>query len=146
MKSIERITLLFYAAFAALCFILFVVPGSRDLSGGYYLGDHDGLNIYLDLRRDGTYRAQWPGCGGSCGSARGSWTAGEQLLTFFPSEEKGRLAGRLGSLSIMRNYWRTALVSTRGDHSFHYGPNGRTAFYRQNRPWFLFPRMVGEKD
>lgn len=140
MKGIKRITLIFYAAFLALLFMLFVVPESRDLAGSYYRGDHAGYDIYLDLRPDGTYKAEWPGCGGTCGAARGAWKTVEDKLMFFPSEEKGRLQGYLPELNIVRSYWRTVLVPDLGTEYYkRYGQNARSAFYRRNRPWFVFP-------
>jgi len=140
MKGIKRITLIFYAAFFALCFILFVVPESRNLAGAYYLGDHAGINVYLDLLPDGTYKADWPGCGGSCGAERGAWKAEQDKLAFFPAEDKGRLTGYLRQLNIVRNYWRTVFVRNPGDKYYkRYGPDGRSAFFRRNRPWFVLP-------
>jgi|GEM_PF-3662168 len=144
MKGIKRITLIFYAAFLALCFMLFVVPESRDLAGSYYRGDLAGRDIYLDLKPDGTYKAEWPGCGGSCGAARGAWKSVNNALVFYPAEETGRMKGLVRVLHIVRNYWRTVLVpDPNSEYYKRYEPDGRSAFYRRSRPWFVFPYPTG---
>ena len=140
MKGIKHIALIFYALFAVLCFILFIVPERRDLAGSYYRGDHTGYNIYLDLLPDGTYRAEWQGCLGSYGAARGAWKSAGGKIIFYPSEEKGKMKGHLRELNIVRNYWRTAFVPDPNNEYYRkYGPNEYSAFYRRSRPWFVLP-------
>src|SRR5215813_11583896 len=63
-------------------------PDAKGVAGDYYRGDGTGYNIYLTLKADGKYTAEWQGCLGKYGEASGQWTLRGKQIVFKPSKEK----------------------------------------------------------
>ena len=117
-----------------VCVVLFLVTASRELPGSYYRGDGRGYNIYLDLLPDGTYTAEWQGCLGLYGTARGAWKRENKKIVFSPSEEKNMMKGHLRELHITHGYWRPVLVPDLNDELYRKaGVNKYTAFQKRNK-------------
>ena len=94
--------------------------------GSYYRGDGLGYNILLDLSHDGSYGAEWHGCLGLYGTARGSWSvSGEQIL-LSPSKEKDMLEGHLRQLDVVKHGDQWILVQS-DDREF-YDAHGLSAY------------------
>ena len=75
---------------------------AKAVSGSYYRGDGTGYNIYLTLKPNGSYAAEWQGCLGKYGEASGKWNLNEKRITFHPSKEEGNLKGHLKSLDVQK--------------------------------------------
>jgi hypothetical protein len=75
---------------------------AKAISGSYYRGDGTGYNIYLTLKRDGSYAAEWHGCLGKYGDASGTWRLDGDRITFSPSSETDMMKDHLRTLDVMR--------------------------------------------
>ncbi len=111
------------------------LPSSAtSLVGSYYRGDGLGYNLYLDLRADGKYNAQWKGCLGLYGEARGTWTVIDDKVVFTPRKETGMMKDHLKELHIVQHAGQTVFVSDLHDDYYEkYGPDERIAFHRQSK-------------
>ena len=133
MKNIKRITFV-ACVVIGICIALFLVTANGELAGSYYRGDGKGYNIYLDLMPDGTYKAEWQGCLGLYGTARGVWKHENKKIVFSPTEEKDMMKGHLRELNIVRGYWRPVLVPDLGDDYYRkYGANKYSAFHKRRK-------------
>lgn len=104
------------------------------LAGSYYRGDHTGYNIYLDLLANGRYDAQWHGCLGVYGTARGTWTVIDDRVVLSPSKETDMMKGHLRELHIVQHEGQTVFVPDLHDDYYQkYGPNEYAAFHRQTQ-------------
>src|SRR5437899_888604 len=63
-------------------------PNAKAVVGSYYRGDGTGYNIYLTLKENGKYTAEWHGCLGKYGEASGQWTLSDKRIAFKPAKEK----------------------------------------------------------
>ena len=77
-------------------------PNAKAVAGDYYRGDGTGYNIYLVLKEDGKYTAEWHGCLGTYGEAAGQWTVKDKRIAFKPSEEKDMMKGHLKNLDVLK--------------------------------------------
>ena len=77
-------------------------PNAKAVAGNYYRGDGTGYNIYLTLKADGKYTAEWHGCLGKYGEASGLWTLKDKKIAFKPSNEQGMIKGHLKTLDILQ--------------------------------------------
>ena len=106
--------------------------GGTALAGSYYRGDHTGYNIYLDLLASGTYKAEWHGCLGVYGTARGTWTMVDGRIVLSPSKETDMMKGELRELHIIQQKGQTLFVPDLHDDYYQkYGPDEYAAFHRQ---------------
>ena len=140
MMMIERIKILT----SILCGTLLVgctphrsspLPRSAvGLAGNYYRGDGTGYNIYLDLLSCGRYDAQWHGCLGVYGTARGTWTMVNDRVVLSPVKETDMMKGHLRELHVVKLESQTVLVPDLHDDYYQkYGPDAYAAFYRQDK-------------
>jgi len=79
-----------------------VPPNPKAVAGNYYRGDGTGYNIYLTLKENGKYTAEWHGCLGKYGEASGQWTLAGKSITFKASKEKDMMKGHLKSLDVLK--------------------------------------------
>ena len=90
----------------------------RPFAGSYYRGDGLGYNISLDLKPDGSYDAQWHGCLGLYGTARGSWAVSSDHILLSPSKERDMMKGHLRQLDIVQHGDQWILVQS-DDRDFY---------------------------
>jgi hypothetical protein len=93
-------------------------PNAKAVAGSYYRGDGTGYNIYLTLKTDGKYTAEWHGCLGKYGEASGQWTLKDKQITFKPSKEKDMMKGHLKALDILKFKGKWIFVPT-DDRDFY---------------------------
>jgi len=107
---------------------------NASLVGSYYRDDHTGYNIYLDLLPSGKYKAEWHGCLGVYGTARGTWIADEKKVVLSPSKETDMMKGHLRELHIVRQQGQTVFVPDLHDDYFQkYGPDEYAAFHKKEK-------------
>src|SRR2546423_9879807 len=75
---------------------------AKAVAGTYYRGDGAGYNIYLTLKENGKYTAEWHGCLGKNGEASGQWTLADKRITFNPSREEDMMKGHLKKLDVLK--------------------------------------------
>lgn len=75
---------------------------AKAISGSYYRGDGKGYNIYLTLKPNGSYAAEWHGCLGKYGDASGTWRLDGSRIAFSPSSETDMMKGHLQALDVQR--------------------------------------------
>lgn len=80
------------------------------LVGRYYGGDGLGYNIWIQLDADGSYSADWHGCLGVYGEARGQWKAEGDQVVFLPGQENELLVGHLRTATTVQHGGRLGLV------------------------------------
>lgn len=109
-------------------------PNARAVAGNYYRGDGTGYNIYLTLKADGKYTAEWRGCLGKYGEASGQWTLKDKQITFKPSEEKDMMKGHLRSLDVLKFKGEWIFVPTE-DRDFYdkWGVSRYSCFQKQDK-------------
>jgi hypothetical protein len=93
-------------------------PDAQTVAGSYYRGDGTGYNIYLTLKADGKYTAEWHGCLGKYGAASGRWRLKDKSITFKPSKEEGMMQGHLKTLNVFKFKGRWIFVPT-DDREFY---------------------------
>jgi hypothetical protein len=93
---------------------------TKAVSGSYYRGDGTGYNIYLTLKPNGGYSAEWHGCLGKYGDASGTWRLDGSRITLSPSSEADMMKGHLRTLDVMRfeNDW-IFLPTDKEDREFY---------------------------
>ena len=105
------------------------------LAGVYYMGDGTGRNIYLTLKPDGQYTAEWQGCLGSYGEAIGHWQMTNVEIVFIPTREVGIMKGNLGTLDIVkfRGQW-IFIGANKHDHDSYntFGVSALSCFQNTN--------------
>jgi hypothetical protein len=77
-------------------------PNAKAIVGSFYRGDGTGYNIYLTLKENGKYTAEWHGCLGKYGEASGKWKLAGQRISFSPSKEDGMMKDHLRSLDTCK--------------------------------------------
>jgi hypothetical protein len=111
------------------------VPVALDVSklpGRYYQGDGLGYNVYLSIRKDGTFDCTWRGCLGVYGTSKGSWSLRGNRVVLHSSEETGMMKGHLSSLDVLLHDGELILV--RSDHNDFFlerGPSRYSCFTRE---------------
>ncbi len=99
-------------------------------AGNYFRGNGTGYNIALDLRPDGSYDAQWRGCLGIYGTARGKWSIidGDQIV-LSPRKETDMMKGHLKRLDVSKYQGDVILIPT-DDREFYdeHGPSRYSCF------------------
>ena len=103
----------------------------RPLAGSYYRGDGTGYNINLDLKGDGSYDANWRGCLGVYGTARGKWTVDGEHIVLSPTKETDMMKGHLKTLDMAKHEGRLILLPT-DDREFYdkHGASRYSCFQR----------------
>ena len=96
----------------------------RPFAGNYFRGDGTCYNISLDLRPDGSYGAQWSGCLGIYGTARGKWSIDGDQILLSPRKETDMMKGHLTRLDISKYQGGVILIPT-DDREFYdeHGPS-----------------------
>jgi hypothetical protein len=98
----------------------------RPVAGNYYRGNGTGYNINLDLRPDGSYDANWRGCLGVYGTARGHWTVDGEHVLLTPTKETDMMRGHLKRLDFATHEGRLILLPS-NDREF-YDKHGASRF------------------
>ena len=110
-----------------------VAASLHPFAGTYYRGDGLGYNVTVNLKPDARYTAQWRGCLGVYGTARGTWALDGQRIVFSPSKETDMMRGHLRELHIVRQDGQIVFVPDLTDSYYRqYGPNRYSAFERQD--------------
>lgn len=114
-----------------------IVPtNARSISGSYYRGDGTGYNIHLTLKSEGSYTAEWHGCLGKYGDARGTWRLNGSRIMFSPSSETDMMQGHLRTLDVMRfeGDW-VFLPTSKEDREFYekWGVSSYSCFQKKDR-------------
>jgi hypothetical protein len=109
-------------------------PDAKAVAGNYYRGDGTGYNIYLTLKENGKYTAEWHGCMGKYGEASGQWTLTDKRIVFKPAKEKDMMKGHLKSLDVLRYRGQWIFVQS-DDHKFYdkYGVSRYSCFQKQEK-------------
>ena len=107
---------------------------AKDVAGSYYRGDGTGYNIYLTLKENGKYTAEWHGCLGKYGEASGQWTLADKRVVFKPAKEKDMMKGHLKSLDVLRYKGQWIFVPS-DDREFYdkYGVTRYACFQKQEK-------------
>jgi hypothetical protein len=109
-------------------------PNANAEAGSYYIGDGTGYNFYLTLKANGNYDAEWHGCLGKNGEAKGHWTLKDKQIIFKPSKEKGLMKGHLKALEILRYKGNWIFVPTDERDSYEKGGVSRySCFQKQEK-------------
>jgi hypothetical protein len=74
---------------------------AKRLAGHWHQGDGLGYNVSLSLNKDSTYDAEFWGCVGSGGTARGNWRLVNDKVLLSPIEEKDLMVNHLRSLDVV---------------------------------------------
>ena len=107
---------------------------AKAVAGSYYRGDGIGYNIYLTLKENGEYTAEWHGCLGKYGEASGQWTLTDKRIVFRPAKEEDMMKGHLKSLDVLRYKGQWIFVPS-DDHEFYdkYGVSRYSCFQKQEK-------------
>jgi len=107
---------------------------AKALAGSYYRGDGTGYNIFLTLKENGKYMAEWHGCLGKYGEASGQWTLVDKRVLLKPAKEKDMMKGHLKSLDVMRYQGQWIFVPS-DDREFYdkYGVSRYSCFQKQSK-------------
>lgn len=109
-------------------------PDTKAVAGNYYQGDGLGYNIYLTLKEDGTYSAEWWGCMGKYGEAAGKWMLKDKEIAFKPTKEKDMMKGHLKSLDVLKFKGQWIFISS-DDRDFYdkWGVSRYSCFQRKDK-------------
>jgi hypothetical protein len=109
-------------------------PNAGAIAGSYYRGDGRGYNIYLTLKEDGKYTAEWHGCLGQYGEASGLWTLNDKRITFKPSREEGMMKGHLKALDVLK-YKSAWIFVPADDRAFYdkWGVSRYSCFQKEDK-------------
>ena len=103
------------------------------LSGAYVLGDGEGYNLRLTLKREGEFDCTWRGCLGDYGSTVGEWRLDKNGLKLSTKKSEGMLKDwPLSPLTIISIEDHYLLVRENDRKSFEErGPNHIHCFHKQ---------------
>ncbi|MBI2437640.1 MAG: hypothetical protein HYV36_02345 [Lentisphaerae bacterium] len=109
-------------------------PNAKAIAGSYYRGDGTGYNIYLILKADGKYTAEWHGCLGKYGEASGKWSLNDKSITLKPSKEDGMMKGHLKTLHVLKLKGQWIFVPA-DDREFYdkWGVSRYSCFQKQDK-------------
>jgi hypothetical protein len=123
--------------------VLFPATGVAKFAGTYYSGDGLGVNITLALMADGSYTAEWRGCGGPYGQAAGKWRVADKTLVLTPHKETDMMKRFTKTLDVMERDGRVIFVEPKMREFFKkYGINRASCFQRTDQlEWGLIPHL-----
>ena len=100
--------------------------------GEYYKGDGLGVNLYLSLNEDRTFRCLWRGCLGVYGECHGSWSLVDNRIVTQPSHQDGMFERRpVGDLEVVKQDGKLRLVqSSERDFFDNWGATRYACFHR----------------
>jgi hypothetical protein len=101
-------------------------PNAEAVVGDYYRGNGTSYNVYLTLKADGSYTADWQGCLGKYGEASGQWALKGQQIVFQPAEEKDMMRGHLKVLDVLK--FKGAWILVPADERRFYDTWGVSAY------------------
>jgi hypothetical protein len=109
-------------------------PNTKAVAGSYYRGDGTGYNIYLTLKANGKYTAEWHGCVGKYGEAAGRWVLDDKHIVFKPTKEEGMMKGHLKVLDVLKYKDRWIFVPT-DDREFYdkWGVSSYSCFQKEDQ-------------
>jgi|ERR1043166_2518820 hypothetical protein len=109
-------------------------PNAEAVAGDYYRGDGTSYNIYLTLKANGKYTAEWHGCLGKYGEASGQWTLKDKQIVFKPSKERDMMTGHLKALDVLKFKGAWIFVPT-DDRDFYdkWGVSRYSCFQKQEK-------------
>ena len=109
------------------------IPDAKAVAANYYRGDGKGCNIYLTLKENGKFTADWRGCLGKYGEASGEWSIRANRITFKPAKEEGKLKGELKTLDVVESNGQWVLVPTGYGFFYKWVVSRYSCFQKQDR-------------
>lgn len=97
-----------------------ITPAERAFVGNWYCGDGRGFNVNFILADDGRYKADWSGCLGSYGKARGTWSLVSTQIVFSAARETKKMKGKFSRLDVVQHEGNWVLVPTDDPRRFSY--------------------------